>query len=228
MRRRFSRRRKKFPVLLIIALVMFFIIYTYYLTERNIKPTLLAMSEIKARLIATQAINDAVDRVISSGDYDELALIIRDNTGKIAGVHANTLKINKITGETTNAVQSALENLETSTLKIPISNVFGSQVFANKGPQISVKIQPAGSVSVGYFTDFEAAGINQTRHMIYLTIRTTVRIIVPLGTNEIDVSTNVPVSETIIVGDVPESYISVPNGNNDYLNFVPTKDPIND
>lgn len=31
--------------------------------------------------------------------------------------------------------------------------------------------------------------------------------------------------DTILVGDVPESYISVPKENNDYLNFVPTHDP---
>ena len=34
-------------------------------------------------------------------------------------------------------------------------------------------------------------------------------------------------ADTMLVGDVPESYINVPegNGNNDYLNFVPTNDP---
>jgi sporulation protein YunB len=183
------------------------------------------MSEITARLIATQAINDAVGDVIANEKYRDLAIIIKDNAGKIAGVHANTIEINRIAGETTTAVQTAIENIGKKSLKIPISNIFSSQIFANTGPRININILPAGSVSVDYYTDFESAGINQTRHKIYLTISTTIRIIAPLTVNSINVTTNIPVSETIIVGDVPDSYISVPRENGEYMNFIPNKDP---
>jgi sporulation protein YunB len=89
-------------------------------------------------------------------------------------------------------------------LLIPISNIFGSLVFANSGPRISVNIQPAGTVNVDFYTDFEEAGINQTRLKIYLIVKTDVQIIAPLASNKIDVTTHIPVSETIIVSDVPK------------------------
>ena len=225
MRRKFGRRKKKLPGIIIPIIIIVLIVSLYYFTESRIRPTVFEMSEITARFIATQVINDAVGNVIANEKYRDLAIIIKDNSGKIAGVHANTIEINRIAGETTKAVQTALENIGSRSLKIPISNVFSSQIFANTGPRININILPAGSVKVDYYTNFESAGINQTRHKIYLTVSTSIRIIAPLTVNSIDVTTNVPVSETIIVGDVPESYISVPKENGDYQNFIPSRDP---
>jgi len=55
-------------------------------------------------------------------------------------------------------------------------------------------------------------------HYLYLIIIADVRIIVPLASDTVRVVTNVPIAETIIVGDVPESYINVPK--EDFLNVV--------
>lgn len=225
MRKRIGRRRKKIPGSIIMLILTLFIIYTYVTTEKNVKPTLIAMSEIKAKLIATQAINEAVDSVMTKEDYSKLANILMDNTGKIAGVEVNTLKINKISGETTRAVQKSLEGLDAKTLKIPVSNLFGSRLLANIGPKINIKILPSGSVAVNYFTAFEAAGINQTRHIVYLNVKTNIKIVVPMDTNEVEVAINVPISEIIIAGEVPNSYISVPKDKNEWMNFVPIAPP---
>jgi flavoprotein len=67
-----------------------------------------------------------------------------------------------------------------------------------------VEIQPAGTVNVDFYTDFQAAGINQTRLKIYLVAKTDVQIIAPLASNKVDVITHIPVSETIIVNDVSQ------------------------
>ena len=124
--------------------------------------------------------------------------------------------------------QKELEDIKTKHIKISIGNIIGSQIFADIGPYININIQPAGSVSVNFTTEFIEAGINQTRLKIYMAVNTKVQIIVPFAGDKVDVSTNIPVSETIIVGDVPESYISIPKENNDFLKVVPTKDPFND
>jgi sporulation protein YunB len=179
-------------------------IYSYYILERNIKPTLLAMSEINARLIATQAINDAVNSKISNNAFTNLIDFKTDNNGRIALIQANTVQMNRLAAETSNAILKKIGDIGTTDLKIPISNILGSQIFANTGPKISVNIQPAGTVNVNFHTQFEEAGINQTRLEIYLIVKTDVQIIIPLARNKIDVMTHIPVSETIIVSDVSE------------------------
>lgn len=204
MRRKFGQKggRKKFSISVVLFAIM--LIYSYYILERNIKPTILAMSEINARLIATQAINEAVNNKIGSNSFNHLIDFETDNNGRISLIQANIVQMNKLAAETSMEIQKEIKEIGITDLKIPISNIFGSQVFANVGPKISVNIQPAGTVNVDFFTDFEEAGINQTRLKIYLTVKTDVQIIVPLASNKVDVTTHIPVSETIIVGDVSE------------------------
>jgi sporulation protein YunB len=162
------------------------------------------MSEINARLIATQAINNAVNSKIGTNSFEHLVDFETDKNGKIALIQANTVQMNKLAADTSLEIQKEIKAIGTTALKIPISNIFGSQIFANTGPKISVNIQPAGTVDVDFYTDFEEAGINQTRLKIYLIVKTDVQIIIPLARNKVDVTTHIPVSETIIVSGVAE------------------------
>jgi sporulation protein YunB len=208
MRRRFGQKGGKKKFFLSVMLLTIMLIYSYYIVERNIKPTILAMSEINARLIATQAINEAVNSKIGNNTFNHLIDFETDNNGRISLIQANTAQMTRLAAETSLEIQKEIEEIGITDLKIPISSIFGSQVFANTGPTISVTIQPAGTVNVDFFTDFEEAGINQTRLKIYLKVRTDVQIIVPLASNKVDVTTHIPVSETIIVDDVSKGKIA--------------------
>ena len=85
-----------------------------------------------------------------------------------------------------------------------------SPILARYGPQLKVSIEPIGTVSVDFKTSFESAGINQTRHTIYLEAKTQVKVVIPLTTSTKEVKVKIPICETIIVGEVPESYVNVP------------------
>lgn len=213
-----SLRKKRRFFIIFTLLIFFLMLYFYIYVENNIGPKIVVMSEIKARLFATQAINDAVSEKIAKDAFKNLVSIQTDNMGKVTMVQANTSEMNRLAVETSLSIQKELEDIKTKDLSISIGNVLGSQIFANFGPKINIKIQPAGSVNVNFTTEFSEAGINQTRLKIYLKVDTKVQIIVPFTGKEIDVSTNIPVSETIIVGDVPESYINLPQGSTD--NFL--------
>ncbi|HYE83674.1 MAG TPA: sporulation protein YunB, partial [Clostridia bacterium] len=199
MRRRFGKRGGKRKFFISIVLLFIMLVYSYYILERNIKPTILAMSEINARLIATQAINEAVRSKIGVNSFDNLVDFKTDNSGRVSLIQANTVQMNKLASETSIEILKEISEIGITDLKIPISSILGSQIFANTGPRISVDIQPAGTVNVDFYTDFAEAGINQTRLKIYLMVRTDVQIIVPLASNKIDVTTHIPISETIIV-----------------------------
>jgi sporulation protein YunB len=215
---------KKSPFLVLTILVCI-IMMLYYIIDKNLKPIIMVMSENKARIIATQAINEAANRKIAKDDYKDLVTVMIDKDGKVTMLKIDPILMNKLATETTLAIQEELNGIDSKTLKIPFANIFGSQLLANTGPSINVRIQPIGSVKVDYKSAVEAAGINMARHNIYLYVETNIRIIAPFIRNDVGVATHVPISETIIVGEVPESYINVPKDNNEYLNFVPTEDP---
>lgn len=198
--RKRSNSKRSFLVLLTILACI--IILFYYIVERNLKPTILAMSENKARIIATQAINEAAYRKVTQNEYKDLVSVMIDKDGKVTMLKIDPILMNKLAGDTTLAIQEALANIDTTSLKVPLANVFGSQLLANTGPSINVKILPIGSVKVDYKPETETTGINMTRHNVYLFVETNIRIIAPFISNNVEVSTHVPISETIIVSIV--------------------------
>jgi sporulation protein YunB len=179
-----------------------------FVIERNLKPTIKEIGEAKARQVATEAINDAVKhKIADSVNYQDLIFVQKDSQGRIVLMQPNIVRINQLVSDTTLYINNNLKELEKKEFSIPLGQVLGSQLLANYGPHINVKILPIGTVKTIVSDNFVEAGINQTRHRLYLNIESQVRVVVPLITSQIDVGTQVPVTDTIIVGQVPETYV---------------------
>ena len=88
------------------------------------------------------------------------------------------------------------------------------------GPGITVRMLPVGSVTTDFKAEFTSAGINQTRHRIYLEAVARVDLVLPNGAQSIAIRAQIPVAESIIIGEVPESYVDVAD-NDDMLNLIP-------
>ena len=208
--------KKKRSMLWIIAIIVL-IVYLFRYIDKNIKPTVIAISEIRARSVTTQAINDTIKMKIRRDiNYNDLIFVKYDNDGKVALMQANTILMNSIAAEVALEVQERLKQISKAKIKVPLSNAFDTQMITL--PSINVQIVPQGSVAVDFATEFESSGINQTRHRIYIIVVTDIKMIVPLVSESLRITTNIPIAETIIVGDVPEQYINVPKEN--ILNIV--------
>lgn len=207
---------KKKRIIIWSVFIVVLVIYIFVIIDRNVRPTVLAVSEVQARVIATQIINDAVKENINDDiRYQDLIYIQYDNSGRVTLMQANTILMNDIASDVASEVQAKMRKISMSTIKIPLGNVMDSNII--KGPKINIKIVPQGSVSVDFATEFEESGINQTRHMIYLIITSDVRIIAPLASDTVRVSVNIPIAETVIVGEVPKSFLKLPK--NDILDI---------
>jgi len=216
---RFKRRAIAVICSIVAAAVLVFI-----LIDQAIKPAILAMSQAKVEYIAIKAMNNAVKEILGTNiKYTDLINVMTDKDGKISMVQANTIKINAMASETSSMAQDEIRSLGEQGIEVPLGSITGSKLLAGLGPNIKVKMIPIGAVSTDFATEFEQAGINQTRHKIYLILRTQVRIVVPMGSDVINVSTRVPITETIIVGDVPDYYLNV-DDKNEMLNLVPGAD----
>ncbi len=203
-------KRKRFIIWIIAIMVL--LVYLYRFIDVNIKPTIVAIAEIKARSVTTQAINDTIKTKIRRDiNYNDLIFVKYNNEGKVTLMQANTILMNSIAAEVALEVQEQLGKISKANIKVPLSNAFDTQIITL--PSIKVQIVPQGSVAVDFATEFESAGINQTRHRIYIIVVTDIKMIVPLVSENLRITTNIPIAETIIVGDVPERYVNVPNEN---------------
>jgi sporulation protein YunB len=189
----------------ILALLMLFIV-----VEKNLRDTIFTVAGAKATQAATEAINQAIaEKVVGSVDYRELIHIVQDNNGRIVLMQANTLKLNKIASDTTLAVQQKLRELGNEKFNIPLGQALGSKLLASYGPLIKVVIVPIGTVQVKVSDDFDEAGINQTKHRLLLNVETKVRVVIPLTSTEATVKNQVPITETVLIGEIPQTYIKL-------------------
>ena len=72
-----------------------------------------------------------------------------------------------------------------------------------------------------FVSEFEQAGINQTRHKIYLDVMTEVDIIIPTAESTVNTITQVLVAESILIGNVPDTYLFFGTGNGNLLDLIP-------
>lgn len=200
------RRKRPVKKILLFTSLFLLIVAVYFFLDRRVRPTLFSIAEIEATHMAVEAINQTVQREVSSGniDYRDFITVHRDYNGRVALMQANTIWINRMAADITLEVQDKLQGLNAKQVSVPMGQMLGSYIFAKMGPHVKVGIYPMGTVSVSVQDCFEQAGINQTRHKIYLDFKTMVRVVIPLRSGEVKVATKVPVAESIIVGMFPK------------------------
>lgn len=138
-------------------------------------------------------------------NYDEVIKVDKDSEGNIIMLRADTLKMNQIACEVAIRAQEELKESGSINIKIPVGYIFRNNIISNMGPKVTVKAQPMGSIDTEYSSKFQSEGVNQTKHSIYINVKTNVRVIFPMSVSKLEVKTQVPLAETIIVGKVPNT-----------------------
>jgi sporulation protein YunB len=214
------RISKKWIALLLLVII----VIAYVLIDNAVKPTILSISEARLRAIAVNAMNAAVQETIGDGmNYTDLINIEKDDTGQIMLVRANAALMNSLAADTAITAQDKISSIGEQGISIPIGTIIGGQLLSGRGPLVKVKFEPVGSVTTDFMTEFEDAGINQTRHKIFLVLNATVKIVVGNASQQVEISSQVLISETIIVGSVPNSYLQF-DSKDEMLNLLPTPD----
>ncbi len=202
---------KVFITLLIVASIATFC--TVYF-RNNVVQTIMDSSIAQVRAIATNSVNVAASSVLNDGiSYDELFEIEKDKDGKITMIKANSPKINKIAREIANLAQANLDALGTQELGIAAGTFTGIALLTGLGPDITIKIVPIGTANCDFVSYLQPAGINQTLHKIYIDVYADIDIITPLDDPTVQVKAEILVCENLIIGDVPNTFLDMQNGN---------------
>ncbi|WP_297711915.1 sporulation protein YunB [Clostridium sp.] len=198
-------------IVLIIIIAFNLIIYIF---GKRILPVVLNIGEVKIKSEAIKIMNEESVNVYSENfKYDDIINIEKDADGNITMIRSDTVKQNYLASQVVLKCDERLSELEDLGVKIPLGYLTNNVMFYNMGPKITVKMQQVGNITTSYESEFQSAGINQTRHKIYLNLTTTMRVIVPFNSKEVEVTCQIPVSDTIIVGKIPETAINM-NGSN--------------
>lgn len=212
-----AKRRRRFRrfTLLFAVLALLFL-----LAERNFRPLVLSLAEARSAALASQVLLGAMSEAMGSGiDYEELMNVRMNHEGQVALLSANAVRMNMLADTAGRAAMERLERMSGERVQVPLGAALGFSLLAGSGPDIPVSIVPVGSVRTEFATEFEASGINQTRHKVYLSLTANIRIVIPTGAKNTEVTANMLVAESIIVGGVPEGFVGY-NLSQDELDLV--------
>ena len=92
---------------------------------------------------------------------------------------------------------------------IPIGNLLLPDLLAGTGPELPVKAVSLTMSNADFFSDFTAAGINQTLQTLKVKFTISLTILTTVGYETVDVDSDVMLAQTVIVGTVPETYVNL-------------------
>ena len=212
-----AKRRRMFRRMILLALLL---CAALVLMERNFKPLVFSLAEARSAAMASQVLYSALAEATQDGvGYDDLMNIHMDDRGQVALLSANTMAMNRLADRAGQAALRQLGGMSSEQVSVPLGAALGLTLLAGSGPQVPVSIIPIGSVATEFATEFEACGINQTRHKVFLQLTASIRIVIPTGAKTTQVSANMLVAESIIVGSVPEGFVGYDLGEEE-LNLV--------
>ena len=187
----------------VLALIGFFLLRTQYrLVIRD-----LAQTQVKNT--TSDLTNDAIAKQIAAGDiqYDRIVYFEKDLNGRITALKTNMTEVNRLKTDILNIINDEILALDTSDLGIPLGSLFLPELFSGKGPAIPVHILSIRNSDAAFVSHFSEAGINQTLHQLTMEVSVDVAVLVLGETSGFTVTSEVVVAETVLIGDVPETFL---------------------
>ncbi len=206
-----NRVPRRFLRFFIFIFIVFILVQSFLAIQNNLRPTIIALAQAKAKVLATEAINQAINQNIAKESrYEHLIFIQKDNEGNVILAEVNNMELARIQSLTTMNVQSVLKDLEKQQIKVPLGQVLGSEILANLGPKIPITLVPIGTVTAKMEQSFQSSGINIVSHQVGIDITATVHIVIPFIKTEVKVNTYTPIATATFFGRVPETVINLP------------------
>ena len=193
----------------IISVIFMLIIIINLLINLNIRPIIRKMAGTFATNLYTQTINDVVNLEISENNYQNITTIISDDSGNIKAIETDIIKVNMLKSNILKNLTTEIKKYQTEDINIPLGSLLNNEFLSGKGPLVPFKILSVGYIEAEFENKFESAGINQTVHQIMLKIKLKGSAIIPFLSANIDINYSYPIAETVIVGDVPNSFTEV-------------------
>lgn len=167
------------------------------------------LAQTQVKNTTSDLTNDAIAKQIASGDiqYDRIVFFEKDLDGRITALKTNMSEVNRLKTDILNIINDEILALDHSDIGIPLGSLFFPELLSGKGPAIPVDILSIRNSDANFVSHFSQAGINQTLHRLNMEVSIDVAVLVLGQTSSFTLSSEVVVAETIIVGDVPQTFL---------------------
>lgn len=205
----YSKRRKISKKIFALFLSVIFIVFVVFYYNYIVLPTICEISFDYAYAYSTESVNNSVSMVIKdNSEYADLIHIEKNEQGDIVLLRANTSKVNSIVKTVERLSMENLKAFLKKGVKMPFWALSGIKILSGYGNDVVFNILTVSSVECDFDSTFKAVGINQTLHSIYANVKCKVNLEFSLTKKVSVFETKVLISETVLVGKVPEILLS--------------------
>ena len=203
MRRWFRKLLLSIFLLLVILLAAFGALRSKYRTVIE------ELAQTQVKNTTSDLTNDAIAKQIADGkiQYDRIVYFEKDLDGNITALKTNMTEVNRLKTDILNIINDEILALDNSDLGIPLGSLFLPEFLSGKGPAIPVHILSIRNSDATFVSNFSQAGINQTLHQVTMEVSVDVAVLVLGRTSAFTMTSEVVVAETVIVGQVPETFL---------------------
>lgn len=199
------------PVFLTVAVALLVSASIIALLETRLRPVLTEIAAAQAKNSMTAVVEGAVSAGLAARQvsYGDLVTIQRDGGGAITALTTDMARMNLLRTELTTAILEALGEADVSDVQVPLGTLFDLEPLWAKGPALKAKAMTVGTVRAEFDSQFTSAGVNQTLHRIWIEAYVPMTLLLPGGKVETELHTRLCVAETVIVGQVPDTYLQL-------------------
>ena len=201
---------RKFRIFLIrLFLLLLLILIGLALVRSRVYPVFRSLAQTQVKNTASDLINDAIAKQIAAGNiqYDRIVYFEKDLNGRLTALKTNIGEIKRLKTDVLNIINDEILSTDESSLGIALGSLFLPEFLSGKGPKLPVRILVIRNSEADFFSEFSEAGINQTLHKLNMEVFLDVTVLVLGTTTDFTISSHMVVAETVIVGDVPETYL---------------------
>ena len=193
----------RFGIILLVCLIVILTLRTKY------RYVIRDLAQTSVMNTTSDLTNDAIARQIAEGNiaYDRIVYFEKDLDGRITALKTNMGEINRLKTEVLKIINDEIMMLDNSDIGVPLGSLFLPEVFSGHGPAIPVHILSIRNSDASFVSSFSQAGINQTLHRLNMEVTVDVAVLVLGETSGFTMSSQVVVAETIIVGQVPDTFL---------------------
>lgn len=192
--------------LVILALVL---LAAFFLLRSKYRLVIQDLAQTQVKNTTSDLTNDAIAKQIAAGDiqYDRIVYFEKDLNGRITALKTNMTEVNRLKTDILNIINDEILALDTSDIGIPIGSLIFPEFLSGKGPAIPVHILSIRNSDANFISHFSEAGINQTLHQLTMEVSVDVAVLVLGRTSSFTMTSEVVVAETVLIGDVPETFL---------------------
>lgn len=179
-------------------------------TERRIGPLAQEMAMSTLNNLLVSEINLAATKALEEENIRAGSILQEDKAedGTIENIVTDYVAANRVRTAIATRVAQVMEAHRSVITRVPVGAFFSDTLLTGFGIPIPLSIYASHRIEIQFLDTFDSAGINQTRQQLSLIVTVPVRIAGVFTSLDGQVSTEVPLAESVIIGTVPQTYMS--------------------